>query len=46
VSDWFLYEQRMFHKGKRVGPISEQDLLDELTPGKIQPKRSFKSQDT
>jgi len=45
-ADWFYMSSGWFHKGKRVGPISEQDLLRRIDTGKIQPETLIQSRKT
>lgn len=45
-ADWFYMSSGWFHRAKRVGPISEQDLLRRIDDGKIQPETLVQSHKT
>ncbi len=45
-TDWFYMSSGWFHKAKRVGPISEQELLSCIDTGKIQPETLVQSHKT
>ncbi|EMI54090.1 hypothetical protein RSSM_04460 [Rhodopirellula sallentina SM41] len=45
-ADWFYMSSGWFHKAKRVGPISERDLLQRIDAGKIQPETLVQSRKT
>lgn len=45
-SNWFYMSSGWFQKGKRVGPISEQELLIRVDQGKIRPETLVQSKKT
>ncbi|TWU03963.1 DUF4339 domain-containing protein [Neorhodopirellula pilleata] len=46
TADWFYMSEGWFQRGKRVGPITEQDLLLRIDQGKIQPETLLQSHKT
>lgn len=45
-ADWFYMSSGWFHKAKRVGPLSDHDLLLRIDQGKIQPETLVQSHKT
>ena len=43
---WYYMAHGWFHKGRRVGPITEADLLHRIDQGKIQPETLLQSDKT
>lgn len=45
-SQWFYMSEGWFQRGKRIGPISEPDLLIRIDQGKIHPETLIQSHKT
>lgn len=43
-ADWFFLRHGWFHRGKKVGPIDEHDLLLRIDRGEIQPDTLIQSE--
>ncbi len=45
-ADWYYIADGWMRKGRRVGPITETDLLERIEKGKIQPQTLLQSTKT